>query len=176
MDAHDGGVNVWVLVAISFWAFVLGTFIEWWAHRRMHARGNYHRRHVDHHVEGTGQGVVGEFRDYVVGSLPVLVPLGIALWLWPDARPYLLAFLGGDIVQMAFAAYAHQLQHQRPELVFWMQQPVHHVHHAHKQWKHNFGISLDVWDRIFGTFEPVSDAPRAAAGTPLSAWLSIKWL
>jgi sterol desaturase/sphingolipid hydroxylase (fatty acid hydroxylase superfamily) len=58
------------------------------------------------------------------------------------------------------AAYAHQVQHDRPELVFWLPRPVHHLHHKHKMWHHNFGILVDFWDRIFGTYKVVEWKPE----------------
>ena len=59
----------------------------------------------------------------------------------------------------AFAAYAHQAQHEWPELVFWMHPPVHTVHHKFGMWKKNFGIGVDVWDKVFGTFYDRPDRP-----------------
>jgi len=66
-----------------------------------------------------------------------------------------ISFFLGMLFYAAFAAYAHQLQHENPTACFWMKMPVHYVHHEYKQWHHNFGLGVDWWDRIFGTYKPV---------------------
>ena len=70
--------------------------------------------------------------------------------------------LVGAVGYAAFAAYAHQVQHERPELVFWMPVPVHTVHHVYQQWRKNFGIGVDWWDRAVGTYEKTDWVPNPA--------------
>ncbi len=127
-------------------AFIVGTLAEYVFHRLMHAGKVLGKLHVDHHKDGSGQGWFGEFRDYFLPSVVVLwvgflysVAAGIGI------------VVGGTLYGM-LAAYAHQVQHERPELVFWLPRPVHYLHHKHKMWHHNFGILIDVWDRVFGTY------------------------
>jgi sterol desaturase/sphingolipid hydroxylase (fatty acid hydroxylase superfamily) len=72
------------------------------------------------------------------------------------------------------AAYAHQIQHANPGLVFWMKRPVHRLHHAGT--KGNYGILVDWWDRLFGTYEPSKSVYAAPArGQKLKAYLAIPW-
>jgi sterol desaturase/sphingolipid hydroxylase (fatty acid hydroxylase superfamily) len=43
-------------------------------------------------------------------------------------------------------------------------------------WKHNFGISLDLWDRVFGTYKRVEWLPEPpSVRYPLQSYLQIKW-
>ena len=72
-------------------------------------------------------------------------------------------------------SYAHTLQYHRPELVFWMPRPVHHLHHAHHMSRHNFGLSVDWWDRAFGTYKVMPWEPPAGRR---SLWMlvAIKWV
>jgi len=137
---------VW-LIALAI-AFPLGTLVEYWGHRLMHA-WLLKKKHAEHHRDGWGQGWLGEFFDYVVGALPI-IPLG---FLYSQEAGY--GFAAGAMLVAAFAAYSHQLQHERPELCFWMGSPVHYLHHYKHMWKKNFGISCDIWDRVFGTYEKV---------------------
>ena len=53
--------------------------------------------------------------------------------------------------------------------------PVHYIHHRHQQWRENFGIGVDLWDRLFGTYQPTPFAPERARGSILN-YLRIKWL
>jgi sterol desaturase/sphingolipid hydroxylase (fatty acid hydroxylase superfamily) len=46
-------------------------------------------------------------------------------------------------------------------MVFWMRLPVHHLHHHYEMQKHNFGLSVDWWDRVFGTYKPMPYQPAA---------------
>ncbi len=86
-------------------SFILGSLVEYWLHRLMHVSPKIGKRHRDHHRRNEGQGVVWEFRDYIVGSFVVMCMMFFISWAagigW---------FLGG-LVFAAFAAYAHQLQH-----------------------------------------------------------------
>ena len=157
------------LIAFCLAVFI-GTFVEYWVHRLMHAGVVYGKNHAKHHQEGTGQGWFGEFRGYF---LPALVIIWLGFVVSPAAG---IGFALGGLAQAAWSAYAHQLQHERPELVFWMPRPVHHLHHKKKMWHHNFGISFDFWDRVFGTYKPAGWEGTTTGG--LTAYVSlftIKW-
>ncbi len=161
----------WVEAVIAFGiALVFGSLVEYWVHRFMHLRWVLGRKHAEHHKEGSGQGFFGEFFDYTLPTVPILwvgflysVPAGVGLAL-------------GGAVFAVFAAYSHQLQHEHPELVFWLKRPVHYLHHYHHMWRHNFGISVDVWDRVFGTYRVVDWKPqRRAFDYPLRTFWQISW-
>jgi sterol desaturase/sphingolipid hydroxylase (fatty acid hydroxylase superfamily) len=158
---------MWVWPVAFASAFVLGTLVEYWGHRWMHVWLK-RARHIEHHQSGVGQGFCREFWGYARGAR-LMFPLG---FLHSPAAG--LAFASGSLCYCAFAAYAHELQHQYPECCFWLSQPVHHLHHAGKLWHHNFGITCDVWDRVFGTHRRVAWQPPARPD-----WrnlLRIQWL
>ena len=160
----------WTIVSVVGWAtfaLVLGTFVEYWGHRIMHQGKLLGKHHARHHQEGTGQGWLGEFRDYALPGLPLYL---LAWWLGPDVG---LGFSMGGIAYAAFAAYSHQLQHEAPHLVWWMVQPSHAVHHYHREWHHNFGITVAWWDRVFGTYRPHEPLPRLSDN---DARLNIHWV
>ena len=125
---------------------VFASFAEYWAHRLMHRfrwLGKTHRRH---HARGTAQGVFLEYAEYTWKSC----------WLmWPGfliSVPCGLGWLIGTNMYAAFAAFAHQLQHENPRKCFWLRQPIHFVHHAHNQWHENFGVAVEIWDHVFRTY------------------------
>ena len=132
-------------------AFIFGSFLEYWVHRFMHIFpkfGNGITTHYNHHRSNSTKGFWGDFLDYSLVSLLVLpaflisVSIGITMVL-------------GTIAFAAFASYAHQIQHYQPEKCFWMKFPVHYIHHQNNQWDSNFGLAVDWWDHIFGTYKPV---------------------
>jgi sterol desaturase/sphingolipid hydroxylase (fatty acid hydroxylase superfamily) len=148
------GDVLWALGGMAL-AFAIGTFVEWLVHYLMHRRILLGKVHSLHHAEGTGQGWFGEFLVYFFPSLPFMVGSFLIAWLVLDVLWLGVGMVIGGTFYAAFAAYAHQVQHERPELTFWMRRPVHYIHHAHNMWHHNFGISFDFWDRIFGTYRVV---------------------
>jgi len=161
---------VGVLVFSFVFAMVFGTLAEYVVHRLMHSGKVLGKKHAKHHQAAHGQGWFGEFLDYFLPSLAILwagflfsIPAGIG-------------FAIGGTIYAALAAYSHQIQHERPELTFWLPRPVHHLHHSHKMWNHNFGISVDFWDRVFGTYKRVEWNPeKRPFEYPLSSFVRIKW-
>lgn len=151
-------------------ALLFGTLVEYWGHRLMHTV-LLKKKHAEHHRDGWGQGWLGEFWDYALGTVYIL-PLG---FLYSVEAGF--GFAAGGIFFAAFAAYSHQLQHERPELCFWMLRPVHHIHHENHMWKNNFGISCDLWDHVFRTYKRGEWEPSKIT-RPRSIWglFKIKWI
>ena len=150
-------------------AFVLASLVEYWLHRLMHVSPRIGERHRDHHRRNEGQGVVWEFRDYVRGS--VLVMCLMFFYSWAAGIGW---FLGG-LAYAAFSAYAHQLQHENPTKCFWMKMPVHYVHHKYGMWHHNFGLAVDWWDHVFGTYKPVEWLTEEELNQPQRGYLELRW-
>ena len=166
-----------VAAAATFAAALLtGTLIEYAVHRLMHCGKMLRRKHAEHHRDGRGQGWAGEFWDYYVGVLPLILSGSAVAWLVFASPGAAGGWAAGGTFYAALAAYAHQLQHEKPELVFWLPRPVHHLHHKHHMWRHNFGILVDWWDRVFGTYKAVEWKPELRPFQhSLRAFLRIKW-
>ena len=158
---------VWLCALLL--ALPVGTLVEYWGHRAMHT-WLLRKTHAEHHKKGIGQGWLLEFYDYVVGTI-FFIPAGFLYSVEAG-----LGWIGGALLYAAFAAYSHQLQHERPELCFWLKRPVHFLHHHGHMWKHNFGISVDVWDRVFGTYKAIDWQPPGIAGRSWRLLLRIKWI
>lgn len=148
-------------------ALVVGSLVEYWGHRMMHG-WLLKRKHAEHHKEGFAQGWFWEFLDYLLPTLPIDA-VGF-LYSWEAGW----GFAAGGVAFAAFAAYSHQLQHERPELCFWLIRPVHYLHHKEHMWKNNFGISIDLWDRVFGTYRLVDWRPTERFR--LRGLFRIKWI
>jgi sterol desaturase/sphingolipid hydroxylase (fatty acid hydroxylase superfamily) len=147
-------------------AVVVGSLVEYWGHRLMHA-GLMRETHIGHHQDGTGQGCWPEFVGYLRGSA-VILPTGFLHSMRAG-----LGFAVGSILYAACAAYAHQLQHERPADCFWLRRPVHFLHHSEGMWAHNFGITTPLWDWVFGTLRAV-DYVRPPRG-PWRDLLDVDW-
>ena len=132
---------------------VLATLGEYWIHRGMHNKMMLSKRHADHHRQGEGQGVLWEFFDYSIGSLVGVGALAGADYVWLTGGWFFGGALLGVVAHAIFAAWAHQAQHEDARLCPWMTMPVHFVHHKLGQSRHNFGISVDWWDKAFGTYQ-----------------------
>ncbi|MGD1913439.1 MAG: sterol desaturase family protein [Rivularia sp. (in: cyanobacteria)] len=150
-------------------AFVLASLVEYWLHRLMHVNRKIGQRHRDHHRRNEGQGVIWEFRDYVVGSSLVMLLMFFYSW---DAG---LGWFLGSLIYAAFSAYAHQLQHENPTKCFWMKMPVHYVHHKYGMWEHNFGLAVDWWDHVFGTYKAVEWMSEKEMALSDLGYLELKW-
>lgn len=148
------GQLAWVIGIAFVGALIFGSLTEYVVHRWMHFGKLLGKKHAQHHQAGEGQGWFGEFFDYAIGSIPIL-------WFgFVHSVPAGIAWATGGVLYAAMSAYSHQLQHERPEMVFWLPRPVHYLHHHHRMWRHNFGILVDVWDRVFGTYQPVEWKPE----------------
>jgi len=166
--------GIWALVAIGFVAGAgVGSLAEYGIHILMHRRVILSRTHFNHHREPEGENVLKQFVYYVLGGIgpASLVAFGL---FWIGALPAGVGFLAGAIAWAGWVAYAHTLQHERPELVFWMKRPVHHLHHEHGMGEHNFGLSVDWWDRVFGTYKPMP-FDRGPVRFSLRDLLRIRW-
>lgn len=150
-------------------AFVLASLVEYWVHRLMHKPYKLGERHRDHHRRNEGQGVVWEFFDYLKGTVLIM---GLLFFVSIEAG--IGWFLGG-LVYAAFSSYAHQLQHENPTKCFWMQMPVHYVHHKYGMWHHNFGLAVDWWDHVFGTYKLVDWLTEEELKQPDRGYLELRW-
>jgi sterol desaturase/sphingolipid hydroxylase (fatty acid hydroxylase superfamily) len=150
-------------------AFVLASLVEYWVHRLMHKPYKLGERHRDHHRRNEGQGVIWEFFDYLKGTILIM---GLLFFVSIEAG--IGWFLGG-LVYAAFSSYAHQLQHENPTKCFWMKMPVHYVHHKYGMWHHNFGLAVDWWDHVFGTYKLVDWLTEQELSQPERGYLELRW-
>jgi len=157
----------------GFLGLLLGSLTEYWVHILMHRRVLLSRTHFNHHREPEGENVPKQFAYYVLGSSPFLTALAVGCWAF-GVLPFGLGLFAGGILWAGWVAYAHTLQHERPDLVFWMKRPIHHLHHEH-HCAGNFGLSVDWWDHAFGTYV-VLPWERPAGRRRLVDYLTIRWV
>jgi len=161
-----------LLITSSFiCAFIFASFVEYWLHRLMHIDPRFGRDiipHYDHHKKNTAQGVLLEFKDYSMAIPIVFFTFFISVTVG-------ISSTAGSLVYGIFSAYAHQLQHENPVKCFWLDMPVHYVHHKYNQWDYNFGLAVDWWDKLFGTYKAVDWLSETELEISEKNPLEIKW-
>ena len=150
-------------------SLVFSSFVEYWAHRVLHQWRAVGATHRNHHANNTGQGVLWEFVDYIKPSLVLMIPPFFV------SLPAGIGFFIGGTVYALFSAYGHQLQHENPAACFWMPMPTHYVHHKFNMWHYNFGIALDIWDRVFRTYKPVEWRESVEPSPGKRSLLDVRW-
>ena len=161
-----------LLILGSFiFGLIFASFVEYWLHRLMHIDPRFGRDiipHYEHHKKNYGQGVFLELKDYSM-ALP------ISFFSFFVSIPVGVSFTAGSFVYGIFSAYAHQLQHENPAKCFWLEMPVHYVHHKYNQWDYNFGLAVDWWDKIFGTYKSMDWLSDKEKQGLTKSCLEVKW-
>lgn len=151
-------------------ALVTGTLAEYFIHRLMHWGVLYPKGHLKHHETNDPRTFLLDFIDYGSGAV-ALCWIG---FLFSTAAG--VGWAVGAILYAALASYAHQLQHAQADMVFWMPRPVHRLHHDLDARDKNFGVLVDWWDRLFGTYQPIERPRRGVAdGRRLRDFVAIPW-
>lgn len=141
---------------------VVGDFLQYWAHRAMHAQAALWRAHRWHHEPRMLNALAG-YRGSVIHRL-LLATTGLLI-------PALIFDLADPLVLGAIAAVslAHDLFiHANLPITLGPLGAVvaspswHRVHHGADRALHgaNFGARLVIWDRLFGTHVPTSAVPE----------------
>jgi sterol desaturase/sphingolipid hydroxylase (fatty acid hydroxylase superfamily) len=148
--------------AVVLLGFLSFGFLEYSMHRWvLHGlRSAARRGHGQHHA-----------RPAALIAMPAFVAVGVAFGIWellslvcPSASAALFVF-GLYAGYNYFALFHHWMHHRRSASgrdSYWRRlDRSHHVHHQCPNV--NFGVSTRIWDRIFGTFQPVDEQSAAAA-------------
>jgi len=160
------GAVEFIIAAAS--AVVFGTFAEYFIHRSMHWGILHPEGHRHHHEANDARTFMRDFFDYGTGA----AALGWLGFLVSTTSGIGWAF--GALVYAILASYAHQIQHANADLVFWMKRPVHRLHHNLDMRDHNFGVLVDWWDRLFGSYEPI-EYPRETRRATARDYFAIPW-
>jgi sterol desaturase/sphingolipid hydroxylase (fatty acid hydroxylase superfamily) len=153
-------LDIGLFIAGFLVAHVIGSLAEYLVHVGMHRRIVFGKAHTFHHKYANGQGVWGEFVDYLLPTLPFMVAVILVSYFAFDAVWLGIGFSVGAVWACAFSAYGHQLSHERPDLIFWLRFPPHHIHHYNNLWRTNFGVTSLFWDHLFGTFQDFEWNPK----------------
>jgi sterol desaturase/sphingolipid hydroxylase (fatty acid hydroxylase superfamily) len=145
---------LWFFGSLALMLFVHDLYF-YWAHRLMHTKWLYERVHLVHH-KSNNPSPLSAFAfhpsEAVLEALPVFV-----LLLTVPVTPW--AILVFQMLSLAINVYGHLGVELTPR--WWLDRwpgkvfnttTHHHMHHRSN--KYNFGLYLNVWDRLFGTNHP----------------------
>ena len=146
--------TVAVSLALGAALWTLGEYVlHRFAMHHLHGRGIMSREHLEHHVHSTWS-----FSRTPLLSWAGIIVVGAVLWLplgWWLAGPVVGAGLAvGWGLGYAFYEAVHALAHLRgPSGTYsrWVRR--HHFHHHFGHPMANHGVTVPVWDVVFGTRE-----------------------
>jgi sterol desaturase/sphingolipid hydroxylase (fatty acid hydroxylase superfamily) len=154
------------LVGVNLW-FLFEYLLHRFAMHQLHGRGIMSREHLLHHV---GAGWTFSYTSVLswigVGLVGGAVWFPVGWWLagWPAG----VGVATGWVAGYAFYEYQHAAAHLRaPRNRYQRWLRIHHFHHHFGRPMSNHGVSIPLWDIVFGTRdrpEVVRVPRRLAAG------------
>ena len=157
-------------LAIETVAYLLAFEAYFYAlHRMLHVRGVYRRIHVVHH-RSVSPSALGGLMFHPVEALAIIAFVPVALWAFPihvASLALVSTFLSASIlVAHSGVGWFPAWWASTPGLNWYVTPSVHVRHHARGDC--NYGATLSIWDRVFGTLAdpaPQGDAAPASAAT-----------
>jgi len=150
------GVNLWFLFEYLLHRFAM---------HALHGKGIMSREHLLHHVTAGWSFTARLLLAWAgVGIVGALAWLPIATWCF--GLPVGIAVAAGWVLGYGFYELQHAQAHLRaPRNRYerWLRK--HHFHHHFGHPMANHGVSIPVWDVVFGTYEApdVVEVPRRLA-------------
>jgi len=164
-DASPTGLGLWLLAALGF------DFCYYWSHRFGHEISILWAQHAVHH----------QSEDYNLSTALRQTSSGF-IFTWIFYVPLFLlgmpfeVFVTVNAVSLIYQFWVHTQHVQKLgwfDLVF-VSPSNHRVHHAQNEIyiDKNYGGTLILWDRLFGTFQPELDEEPVIFGVrkPLASW------
>lgn len=145
-------VAIGLVLGANLW-FLFEYLLHRFAMHHLHGRGIMSREHLEHHVAAGW-----EFSYTHLLSWAGMLLVGFAAWMplgWVSVSlAFGLSLAVGWTLGYFFYELVHMLAHKRaPRTGYdrWLRK--HHFHHHFGHPMANHGVSIGVWDRVFGTFE-----------------------
>jgi sterol desaturase/sphingolipid hydroxylase (fatty acid hydroxylase superfamily) len=138
--------------------FITIDFFRYWAHRVAHEQRMWWATHVTHHSSEHYNFSVS-FRLSWTQHLKVVFFIPVALM---GFDPFVFFICNQIAVLYQFWIHTELIRKLPAPIEFIFVTPSHHrVHHGRddKYLDRNYGSSLIIWDRIFGTFQPEEETP-----------------
>lgn len=149
-------------IPITWWSYLLCfiavDFFRYWAHRVAHEQRMWWATHVTHHSSEQYNFTVS-FRLSWTQHLKVVFFIPIALM---GFDPFVFFICNQLAVLFQFWIHTELIRKLPAPIEYIFVTPSHHrVHHGRddKYLDRNYGSSLIIWDRMFGTFQPEEETP-----------------
>jgi sterol desaturase/sphingolipid hydroxylase (fatty acid hydroxylase superfamily) len=163
------------LVLCAILARTVSEFIYYWLHRVQHESLFWWRIHATHHhITKMSAARSDRTHPFEWATLMLGTPIVLALFGASDA---LVAVTG------AFGFFNGWLNHSNLPLrsgiygLYFSTAEMHHLHHSHKMEDSNtnYGCTIIIWDRLFGTYSGNTEIKSIGAGTgkPLSIYTQL---
>ena len=160
-------------IPTTWWSFVLCfivvDFCRYWAHRISHEQRFWWATHVTHHSSEQYNFSVS-FRLSWTQHIKVVFFIPAAL-LGFDPFVFFICMQIGVLYQ--FWIHTELIDRMWAPVEYFFVTPSHHrVHHAteEKYLDKNYGSSLIIWDRMFGTFCPEQETPNYGILKPVGSY------
>ena len=160
-------------VPVTWWSFlvcfVVVDFCRYWAHRVAHEQRFWWATHVTHHSSEQYNFTVS-FRLSWTQHIKVIFFVPAAL-LGFDPFVFFICMQIGVLYQ--FWIHTELIDRMWAPIEFLFVTPSHHrVHHGseEKYLDKNYGSTLIIWDRIFGTFCPEQERPNYGILHPVNSY------
>jgi len=153
---YDDGMSVLIgalaAAAGAFWWFLFEYVLHRWAFHELRGRGIGSREHLRHHVTA----------GWSFDALMLLAWIGVigvgvgwaALVSWLSSLQVGAAFGAGWVLGYFCYEYHHAQAHLRAprnRWEVWLRK--HHFHHHFGHPLANHGVTISLWDHVFGTYE-----------------------
>jgi sterol desaturase/sphingolipid hydroxylase (fatty acid hydroxylase superfamily) len=157
----------------TWWSYILCIvwidFWRYWAHRVAHENRFWWATHVTHHNSEKYNWSVS-FRLGWTQHIKIIFFIPVAL---TGFHPVVF-FISHQIeVLYQFWIHTEYIRKLPKPIEFIFTTPSHHrVHHARngKYLDRNYGSTLIIWDRIFGTFQPEEEQPEYGITKPVNSY------
>lgn len=149
--------------------FILLDFCRYWAHRVAHEQRIWWATHVPHHSSEHYNFSVSFRLSWVQGFKVIFfVPVALA-----GFDPFVFFICHQVAVLYQFWIHTELIDTLPRPIEYIFTTPSHHrVHHAKnpQYLDKNYGSTLIIWDRMFGTFEPEVEQPDYGITEPVNSY------
>lgn len=140
------------LPASFFLALAIHDFYFYLTHRLLHTPWLFRKVHITHHKSHSPNAWSAFSFHPVEGVLQIgIVPL--VAFILPIHEAVLIVFTAFLLFMSVYGHSAYELRPDKMKIFSLFNTSLHHYQH-HKFTKYNFGIYLNLWDRIFKSIYP----------------------
>jgi len=139
------------VVSIAGLGWIFWSLVEYLMHRFvLHAVQPFKRWHTEHHQRPVALIATPTWISAVLIAAIVLVPLALITSPWAAS-----AFTSGLLCGYLFYAATHHATHHWRASNRWSKYRKRiHARHHHSAEPRDFGVTSQIWDRVFGTTSP----------------------
>ena len=166
VDTPKSFTDFLLLPICFFLALGIHDFYFYWTHRSLHIKFIFKYVHVPHHKSTE----VSAWSAFSFHPIEALIQIGIVVLLALFIPMHISVLIAFSILLFLISVYGHcgyELRINKWEGFNIFNTSFHHYQH-HKEVHYNFGIYLNIWDRLFHTGSPNYDHSFKALKTKVN--------